>query len=190
VPVESGIKKPEDLPRGAKVATKYINIAKRFFDKIGVEVEIVRISGAAEVMPSLGAATAIIDVMSTGTTLKLHGLKPICVLLESSAKLVRSPRIDPYKKDVVEEVIESIKSVVHAHKVKLLLMNVPDRHLRKVIEVLPAMSGPMIARIEAPEPMWEVITAVSIDDLSSVIVEVKKRGARDIVVLNIERVVP
>ena len=69
-------------------------------------------------------------------------------------------------------------------------MNVPDKYLKDVISVLPAMAGPTIAKVEASEPMWEVNTVVSEDEVYKVILDAKKRGARDILVMNIDRLVP
>jgi ATP phosphoribosyltransferase len=189
VPRSSGIRSLEELPDGVRVATKYVNIARKFFEKHGIAAEILRISGASEAMPSLGACDAVVDIVSTGTTMRLHGLVPIATVLETSARLIKSPLVRD-DEDTVNEVIEALRSVVRARRHKLVLMNVPDRVLREVLSVLPSMSGPTLARIEAPEPMWEVMTVVPIDKLSKIVFEAKKRGARDILVLSVERVIP
>ena len=188
VPQDSGVEGVEELWDGVRVATKYVNIARSFFERVGVKARIIRVSGSTEVMPALGAADAVVDVVSTGTTMRIHGLKPIATIMETSARLIRSPKARAG--GVIEEVEEAIVSVVRARKVKLLLMNVPDEALRRVLSILPAMSGPTIARVEAGRPMWEVLTAVPLEMLSRVVVEAKRRGARDIVVLNVERVIP
>ena len=112
VPRNSGIRSLEDLPNGVRVATKYVNIARRFFERIGVKAHIMRISGASEVMPSLGACDAVVDVVSTGTTMKLHGLTPIATVMETSARLIRSPRVKDNSTD--EEIEETIRSVIRA----------------------------------------------------------------------------
>lgn len=190
VPESSGVASPEELPPGTRIATKFVNIARRYVEERGIEAEILRISGAAEAMPSLGAADAIIDVASTGTTLRLHGLRVVDVLLESTARLIRAPSV-PRDDPLVEEVIMNIRSVVQARGSKLVLMNVPDDRLLDVLAVLPSMGGPSISRITGGDkPMWEVIIAVTTDKLNRAIVEAKKNGARDIVVINLERVIP
>ncbi len=189
VPRSLEIDSVDQLPGGVRIATKYVNIAARYVEERGLDAEILRISGASEAMPSLGAADAVIDVVSTGTTLRLHGLRPIDTVLETSARLIRSPAARD-RGDTLEEVVETVRSVVRARRLKLVLMNVPDENLRSVVEVLPAMEGPTIARLESPRPAWEVITAVPLEALSRVILEAKRRGARDIVVLNVEKVVP
>lgn len=189
VPAEAPVEGLGDLPDGVRIATKFVNIARRFLERHGVRARIIRISGSAEVMPRLGVADAIIDVSSTGTTLRLHGLRVVAEVMRSEAVLIRGPHVDPGD-PVVETLVEAVRSVVRARGYKLVMMNVPDRVLSSVLEVLPSMSGPTLARVEGREPMWEVISVVPEKMLARVLVEARKRGARDIVVLGIERVVP
>ena len=188
VPSSSGIRRPEELPPGSRIATKFVNIASNYITKKGINAKIVKISGSAEIMPGIGAADAIIDITSTGTTLKLHGLVPIDVILSSSARLIA--RKDFVKSQEAETIKLMIECVLRAKKKKLLMMNVPDKSLNEVLRVLPSMSGPTISKVESEEPMWEVIVAVDEDVLGDVILNVKKAGARDILVLNIERLIP
>lgn len=188
VPRDSGIKRPEELPKGFRIATKFINIATDYFEKKGLDVKIVKVSGSAEVMPGIGAADGIIDVMSTGTTLKLHGLTPIDVILSSSARLiVRKDLLDDPRVETIKLMLES---VLRASKKKLVMMNVPDEALDDVLKVLPAMSGPTISKVKSEKPMWEVIAAVDEDEIADIIVKLKNAGAKDILVLNVERLIP
>lgn len=189
VPEEAPVRELAELPSGVRVATKFVNIARRFFAEKGVDARIIKISGSAEVMPKLGVADAILDVSSTGTTLRLHGLRVIAEVMRSEAVLLRGSHVDAGDPDV-EALREAVSSVVRARGYKLVMMNVPDRVLDRVVEVLPSMSGPTLAKVEGPEPMWEVITVVPVQQLAHVLVEARKRGARDIVVLSIDRVVP
>jgi ATP phosphoribosyltransferase len=138
-------------------------------------------------MHRLGAADAIVDVVSTGTTLMLHGLEPIAEIGETEAVLI-ARRCSGDER--VEMIVESVRSVVNARRTRVLLMNVPGERLRDVLEVLPSMEAPAVTRLDSEKPMWEVITAVPLDSLAEVIYEAKRRGARDIVVLSVERVVP
>ena len=84
----------------------------------------------------------------------------------------------------------SIKGALNAEGKKLLMMNVPETNLKEVLKVLPAMAGPTVAKVESKEPMWEVYSVVSENELLRIIFEVKARGARDILVLSIERAIP
>jgi ATP phosphoribosyltransferase len=186
----SGIETIRDLKPGLKVATKYVNIASRFFNSLSLKVEIIPITGAAEIMPHLNVADAIVDVSSTGTTLKIHGLKPIEVLLESSSRLIANRDSLKVKNDKIIEVKLALESVLKAKGKKLLMMNVPDRFLNKVLAVLPAMAGPTVAEVRAEEKMWEVYTVIDEDEVYKVINLAKKAGARDLLVMPIERVIP
>ncbi len=191
VPSSLKIEHPEDIPDGFRVATKYVNIAKKYFERIGKKVKIVKVSGSVEVMPLLGAADGIIDVTSTGTTLKLHGLKVIDKVLSSSARLIKPVSIDNNDaKYMINKIVTLTKSVLNSIGKRLILMNVPDEVLNNVLTVLPAMEGPMVARIVSGKPMWEVLTVVNEDELPDLIMKLKSRGAKDILVLSIEKVIP
>ncbi|MCD6443972.1 ATP phosphoribosyltransferase [Candidatus Bathyarchaeota archaeon] len=186
----SGIEDLSDLKPGLRVATKYVNIASNFFRRLGLEAEVIRITGAAEVMPHLKVADAIIDISSTGTTLKTHGLKPLKVILESSARLIANKKSLEVKRDKLMEIKLAIESVLRGKGKKLLMMNVPDRFLKDVLSVLPAMAGPTIAEVESEERMWEVYTVIDEDEVYRVVNLVKKAGAKDLLVIPIERVIP
>jgi len=188
----SNIESIHDLPDEARIATRYVNLARKFLKKLAPEkrFRIMQIGGAAEIMPMLGVADAIIDVRSTGITLKTHGLKVIEVLLRSSARLIANRRLPPSKRETVEKLRLMLEGVLNASKKKMIMMNVPDRFLKSVIEVIPSMSGPTIAKVEAREPMWEVYAVVDEEEVYDVVLEVKRRGARDILILDIEKIVP
>ncbi|MCS7113073.1 MAG: ATP phosphoribosyltransferase [Candidatus Bathyarchaeota archaeon] len=186
---EDSVDSLRDVKPGSVVATKYINIARRFFESIGLEVSILRISGAAEVTPYLGIADLIVDVTSTGSTLAMHRLRILTEVMDTSARLIANPSSFKSKRELVEEVRLALDSVIRAEGMKLIMMNVPDDKLSSVLAVLPAMAGPTIAEVKAEVKMWEVYTVVSESDLYRVINEAKKAGGRDIVVLPIERVV-
>jgi ATP phosphoribosyltransferase len=183
--IEEKVQKGEEI----RVATKYYNIASYYLSKKGIKAKIVRISGAAEVMPSLGAADAIVDVTSTGTTLKIHGLKVLDTILESSAVLIANKqwRLSE-ESETIGLVITMIKGVLAAKGKKLLLMNVRDEDLEKVIRNVPSMKSPAITR-QKEENLWEVITVVNEENLPEVIAKAKSSGASDILVVNIEKVI-
>lgn len=186
---EDSISCLEDVEPGSVVATKYVNIARRFFESIGLEVSILRISGAAEVTPYLGIADLIVDVTSTGSTLAMHRLRILAEVMDTSARLIANPLSFKGKQELIEEVRLALDSVIRAEGMKLIMMNVPDDKLSSVLAVLPAMAGPTIAEVKAEIKMWEVYTVVPESDLYRIINEAKRAGGRDIVVLPIERVV-
>ncbi len=193
VPERSRIERPEDLPDNAKVATKYVNITRRFFNQIGKKVRIVKVSGSVEAMPILGAADAIVDVMSTGTTLRVHGLKPIYTILESEAKLIMTREdVDSDARYIVEKFVTLVKAVLDSQGRKLIMMNVPGQVLDQVLKIVPTMEGPSVAKVISRRgiDMWEVITVVSEDEIPDLVMKLKELGVKDILVLNIEKVIP
>lgn len=189
VPTNWNVDKVEEISREIRIATKYYNIAKQYVERKNIKAKIVKISGAAEVMPSLGAADAIIDVMSTGTTLKLHGLKPIDTIMESRATVIANKdwmRSD--EADRINMLLTMMKGALMARNKKMVFMNVPDSKLDNVISSLPAMLSPTLSKL-ARSDAWEVITVVEEDLLPEVIAKVKSSGAMDIVVVDIEKVI-
>ncbi|NPA22749.1 MAG: ATP phosphoribosyltransferase [Crenarchaeota archaeon] len=193
VPEKSKIERPEDLPENAKIATKYVNITKKFFSELGKKVRIVRVSGSVEAMPILGAADAIVDVMSTGTTLRVHGLRPVYTILESEAKLIMTREdVNGEARYIIDKFVTLVRAVLDSQGRKLIMMNVPGHTLEQVLKVVPTMEGPSIAKVVSRRgvDMWEVITVVNEDELPDLVMRLKELGVKDILVLNIEKVIP
>ena len=190
VPDKSPIKTINDVKPGVKVATKLMNLSRSYFDAKRKQINLIKISGAAEVMPHLGVADVIVDITSTGTTLKTHGLRILDEILETSARLIANKQSFIKKRAKIREFVLAIESGMRAQKKKLVMMNVPDKALQIVTMILPSMGGPTIAKVEAPEPMWEVYSVIDEREIYKVVNSVKKAGARDILVIPIERIVP
>lgn len=192
VPERSEVQSVEEIKDEAKVATKLTHLAEDFFRKRGVRVSMVRISGAAEIMPFLGISEVIVDVTGTGATLQAHGLRVVGEVLDTSARLIanRESLQDPRWREKIREIRTAFESVLRAEGKRLVMMNVPDKVLPIVTTILPSMSGPTVAKVESSEPMWEVYSVVDEKDLYQVVNAVKKAGARDILVVPIERIIP
>ena len=189
VPTDWRISDISEVKDEIRIATKYVNIAKDYIERKGIRAKIVKVSGAAEVMPSLGAADAILDVMSTGTTLKLHGLKPIDVVMESQAVVIaRKDWLGSPEVELIDRLVTLMKGTLAGRNKKVLFMNVPDAKLKDVLSVLPAMLAPTVTKLASGDA-WEVITVVDESELPNVVFKAKKAGAFDIVVLNIEKVI-
>ena len=192
VPERSEVQRVEEIKDGTKVATKLTRLAEDFFKEQGVKVSIVRISGAAEIMPLLGICDVIVDVMSTGTTLQAHGLRILSEVLDTSARLIanRESLENSRWRGKIREIATAFESVLRAEGKRLIMMNVPDKVLPIVTAIIPSMSGPTVAKVEAPEPMWEVYSVVDEKELYRIVNAVKKAGARDVLVVPIERIIP
>lgn len=187
---KSNIKTVEDIRPGCRVATEFPETARRYFSEKGIEIEIVGITGAAEISPLIGVADLIVDVTSTGTTLRAHGLRVVDVILESTARLIANRESLEKRGEKIREIVTALSSVVMARGKKLVLMNVPENRLEMVKRVLPGMAGPTVSRVEAAEPMLALQAVVDERETYEVIRKAKEAGARDILVVPIERIIP
>jgi ATP phosphoribosyltransferase len=186
----SGIRTLRDVKPGARVTTEFPNIARKYFSGKKLKVEISRVSGAAEITPIVGVADLIVDLSSTGTTLRTHGLRVIDTLFETSARLIVNTASLRQKRGKIEEIKTAFESVIRARGKRLLLMNVPEFRLADIKRIVPGMAGPTVSRVESEEPMLAVQAVVEAKEVDEVVREAKKAGARDILVLPIERVLP
>ncbi|MEM1887798.1 MAG: ATP phosphoribosyltransferase [Pyrobaculum sp.] len=186
VPKSTGITSIEQLPPGARVATKFVNIAYNYFGELGKRVRVVKVTGSVEVLPQLGIADAILDVMATGTTLEVHGLVPIAVVLETSARLIVHP--DYVDHELTKKLVTFIEGYYSAQGKKMIFLNVPASRLEAVLAVLPAMEAPSVAKL-AKGDSYEVFSVVPEEALPDLVMKLKNAGAKDIVVTSIEKLI-
>ncbi len=187
---KTGIKSAKDIRAGARVATEFPNLATKYFAKRGVKVELVRVSGAAEITPFVGVAELIVDLTSTGTTLRTHGLRVVDELFETSARLIANRRSMREKRAKIDGVKTALSSVIRARGRKLVLMNVPEAKLAAIKRIVPGMAGPTVSRVESKKPMLAVQVVVEANKVYEIVQRAKKAGARDILVVPIERILP
>ncbi len=178
----------EDLA-GLRVATAHPNTARRFFEERRIQVEVVPISGAVEVAPRLGLAEAIVDLVSTGSTLVVNGLRPIGDVLESEAILVANPTSQLRRGDDLAAIDTMISAVLAARGRKYLMLNAPASTLKELEAILPALESPTIIPL-AHEGMVAVHSVVGADEVWSLLPRLKAAGASGILVLPIEKIVP
>ena len=186
-PEDGDVETVEDL-EGGTVATEFPTITRDFFDDAGVEAAIVEVSGATELTPHVEMADAIVDITSTGTTLKVNRLAVLEEVLSSSVHLfAREDVVDDPK---IEEVRTALSSVIAADGKRYLMMNVPRDRLEDVREVIPGLGGPTIMDIANGAGEKVAVHAVVDErDVFETITEVKKHGASGILVTEIERLV-
>jgi len=187
---KSGIRSAKDMKSGMRVATEFPKVAGRYFSEKGIKVELGRVTGAAEITPLIGVADLVVDVTSTGTTLRTHGLQVIDTILESSARLIANRRSLREKKAKIEDITTAMGSVIRARGKKLVLMNVPEAKLPAIKRIVPGMAGPTVSRVEAAKPMLAVQAVVEAGKVYEVVRKAKQAGARDILVVPIERILP
>ncbi|MDD1716968.1 MAG: ATP phosphoribosyltransferase [Methanoregulaceae archaeon] len=175
---------------GAKVATEFPNITRDFFRRHGVEVKVVLVGGACEVTPHLGIAEAIVDLSSSGSTLRSNRLRVIAEVMETSTVLIANPASRVRKAEKVDEIVLALESVLRARGQCYLMMNVHRSCLEDVKNVLPGLSGPTVMEVASRgEDLVAVHAVVNEERVYQLISLLKRAGARDILVMAIERMV-
>ncbi|WP_254839419.1 ATP phosphoribosyltransferase [Natronomonas marina] len=185
-PEDGGVTAPEELA-GGTVATEFPRITERYFRDLGVEPDIVEVSGATELTPHVDIADAIVDITSTGTTLRMNRLSVVDEVLESSVRLFAHPDVADDPK--VRQVKTAFRSVLDADGKRYLMMNVPEDALEDVEEVIPGMGGPTVMDVAGTDHV-AVHVVVDEREIFEVVPDLKAAGASDILVTEIERLVP
>jgi len=188
VPEESGVKGIAGLA-GARIATEFPSLTRDFFGEQGILISVVPVGGACEVTPHLGIAEAIVDLTASGETLRSHNLREIAEILPTSARLFGNAESCRRKKGKIGEILLALESVVRARGQCYLMMNVKRPALGKVKKVLPGLSGPTVMEVASSEDLVAVHAVVEEDRIYRLIPLLKKAGARDILVMPIDRMV-
>lgn len=179
----------EDVEPGAKVATEFPNVTRNYFDERGIDVKISEVSGATEITPFIGIADLIVDLTSTGTTLRTHGLEVIESIFDTSVRLVANRESLREKKEKLEDIRMAMESVIKAKTRKLIMMNVPEEKISEIEEIMPGMSGPTVSKVEGTD-LLAVQAVVQSDKIYELVRKARAKGAKDILVVPIQRVLP
>jgi ATP phosphoribosyltransferase len=188
VPNDSPYQAIEDLA-GLRVATAHPNTARRFFESRSIPVDVIPISGAVEVAPRLGLAEAIVDLVSTGSTMVMNGLRPIGDVLSSEAVLVANPAAHRERAAELTAIDTMLTAVTTARGQKYLLMNAPAAKLAELEALLPGLESPSVIPL-AHEGMIAIHSVVASDEVWGLLPRLKAAGASGILVLPIEKIVP
>ena len=188
VPTDTPYQVVDDLA-GLRVATAHPNTARRFFAERQIAVDVIPISGAVEVAPRLGLAEAIVDLVSTGSTLVMNGLRPIGDVLASEAVLVANPNSHRQRAAELESIDTMVSAVIAARGRKYLMMNAPAAKLAELEDLLPGLESPSVIPL-AHEGMIAIHSVVGADEVWGLLPRLKAAGASGILVLPIEKIVP
>jgi ATP phosphoribosyltransferase len=181
---DSGIMSLDDIV-DHRIATVFPRLTRNYFASLGRPVSIVPVSGAAEVAPHLGIADVIVDLVSTGSTLKTNGLRELATVLESTARLIA-----PARRAALDDLVTALDSVVRGRGKRYLMANVPRTVLERVTAVLPGLNGPTVTNILNGHDMVAVHAVVPADGIYRTIAALKALGAEGILVTRIERLLP
>lgn len=187
-PENSDIKTVDDLGKIKTIATEFPEITKEYLSENNLNAKILALSGATEVAPLIGVAEVIADLTSTGTTLKMNHLREIDTIIESSVMLIANKESLKTKYEKIDAIKTGITGVLHAEGKKLIMANVLKKDLSAVKDAMPGMSGPTISEIYGNDEMVAVHSVISEKEVFYTINKLKKVGAKDLLVLPIERI--
>ena len=176
-----------------RVATSFPRITRRFFADAGRSVNVVPVSGAAEVAPHLGIADIVVDLTSTGSTLKVNGLREVATILDSSARLITATGRNPGNNGVagpLDELVTALASVLRARGQRYLMANVPRAALDRVKQILPGLNGPTVTQILNGGELVAVHAVVPAASVYRTIAALKALQATGVLVTRIERLMP
>lgn len=173
---------------GKRIATTYKNVLKKFLRKEKINAEVHEISGSVEIAPGIGLADAIFDIVSSGSTLFMNGLKEVETVMKSEAVLVANKELSAAKEKIIERLLFRIRSVRKAKSNKYILLNAPNEKLDKIVRLLPGMKSPTI--LPLAEKGWSSVHSVlHEDEFWDIIESLKENGAQGILVVPIEKMV-
>ena len=178
VPAESDVDSVEDLA-GARVATSFPRLAREFLPE---SIELVDVHGSVELAPRLGLADAIVDLVSSGSTLRTNGLRSVARLLESEAVLIGPPEPRPD----AAQLASVFRSVVDARGARYLMLNAPESALERICELVPGSRAPSVLPLSEPG-MVAVHSVVPAAEIWRLLPALEAAGASSILLVPVER---
>jgi ATP phosphoribosyltransferase len=176
VPEESTVETVEELA-GRPVATVYPRLTRQL---LPVTVQLVDVTGSVEIAPRLGLADAIVDLVSSGNTLRTNGLRSIGTLLESEAVLVARDE------DAAAPLAAMLRAVVDARAHRYLMLNAPESSLDEICSVVGGARAPSVLPLAEPG-MVAVHALVPAADAWSLFPRLEAAGASSILLVPVER---
>ena len=173
---------------GKKIATSYPVLVQKYLDEHKITAEIHEISGSVEIAPGIGLADVVCDLVSSGSTLFMNGLKEADTILNSQAVLIKHKNFTTDAEDVLKRLLFRMESVKKAKKNKYVLLNAPNHNLEKIISLLPGMKSPTVLPLASPG--WSSVhTVIAESDFWDMIEQLKADGAEGILVIPIEKMI-
>lgn len=181
VPEESAAQALDDLD-GLCAATVYPRLTARLLAERSIAVKLIEVTGSVEVTPRLGLSDAIVDLVSSGSTLRTNGLRSVGVLFSSEAVLVGPQDGD----ERAPQLARILRSVVDARKTRYLMLNAPETALDAICELVPGSRAPSIVPLAEPG-MVAVHALVPAADVWSLLPQLEAAGGSSILLLPVER---
>ena len=186
---EDTYKTPSDLPQNLKIATSFPNIAREYFEKLGKNPKIIEVSGATEITPRLGLSDVVVDITSSGSTLKSNKLRIIDKILESTAIIIANKNLNEAQKEKTDTLLRALKSVIDAREKKYLMAHVPKASLEEIRNFLPGLSSPTIMTLAGDDEHVVMHVVVDADKVFDSIDKLKKLGGQGILIMTVDQMV-
>ena len=170
------------------IATSYPRILNKFLVENGISSNIEVISGSVEIAPGIGLAQGIFDIVSTGSTLIMNGLKEVETVCKSEAVLVANKNLSEENKTLLQKLLFRIEAVQKASKSKYILLNAPKDKAEAISKLLPSMKSPTILPL-LQEGWCSLHSVINEEDFWEVIEQLKNLGAEGILVIPIEKMI-
>lgn len=186
VPNQSPATKIDDF-HGLRVATAHPNATQRFFADRGIDVTVIALRGSVEVATKIGVADAIVDLVSTGSTLRVNGLREVGTVIDSQAVLIsRSGETDSAE---IQQVATAMRAVVAGRNKRYLLLNAERSATDAIIDLIPGLNSPTVVPL-ADSDMVAIHSVVDAAEMWSLLPLLEQAGGSGILVLPIEQLVP
>jgi ATP phosphoribosyltransferase len=173
---------------GKRIATSYPVLVQQYLEENNILAEIHEISGSVEIAPGIGLAEAICDLVSSGSTLFMNGLKEVETVLQSQAVLIANQGLGVYQQQLLNKLLFRIRAVKKAKNNKYVLLNAPNEKLSEIISLLPGMKSPTVLPL-AVEGWSSVHSVLSENEFWEIIEKLKAAGAQGILVVPIEKMI-
>ncbi|HAH35606.1 MAG TPA: ATP phosphoribosyltransferase [Algoriphagus sp.] len=174
--------------QGKNIATSYPKILGDYLESKKIQASIHEISGSVEIAPSIGLAEGICDIVSSGSTLMMNGLKEVEEIFRSEAVLIANKDLEESKKQIVDKLLFRMNAVQKGKSNKYVLLNAPNESLEKIVSLIPGMRSPTILPL-AQEGWSSVHSVLNEDQFWENIEELRAAGAEGILVVPIEKMV-
>lgn len=178
-----------DLPSEIKVATSFPNITKDYFEKSGKKAKIIEVSGATEITPRLGLSNVIVDITSSGSTLKSNKLKIIDKILSSSAVVISRKNLSSSQKENTQNLLRALNAVIDASEKKYLMAHVPKSALEEIKTFLPGLSSPTVMTLMDDDKHVVIHVVVDADKVYDSIQHLKALGGQGILIMTVDQMV-
>jgi ATP phosphoribosyltransferase len=174
--------------KNKRIATSYPFLVNSYLKQHNVTADIHEISGSVEIAPGIGLADVVADLVSSGSTLFMNGLKEVETILQSQAVLIKNNNLGEGPLQLLDKLLFRIRSVKKAKRNKYVLLNAPNDKLKEIISLLPGMKSPTV--LPLAESGWSSVHSVlNEDEFWDRIEQLKAAGAQGILVVPIEKMV-